>query len=405
MAFEVVVPRLGWSMEEGVFLEWLKRDGDSVAAGEMLFVLEGEKAAQEIESIDSGILRIPPNAPEPGATVAVGAVLAYLLAPGETPPWEALGATSAADENPAPSAPTLARPVPIARSEPEGIPKSQRAEPPASPRARRVAGELGVDWRAVAGTGRTGRIRERDIRAAAKLSAGKPGGTAAGRITPISPVRKLIADRMFAGVHATAPVTLTSKVDATNIVNLREQFKATAGELVPSFTDLMVKLVALALREHRSLNAAWTPEGIVTYHEVHVGIAVDTDAGLFVPVIHDVLELTLRDVAERSRSLIELARGRKLAPEQSRGGTFTITNLGMYGIDAFTPIINLPQAAILGIGRITREPTFENDHVVPRSAMTLSLTFDHRIVDGGPAARFLKTLREFTEQPGPRLIP
>jgi pyruvate dehydrogenase E2 component (dihydrolipoamide acetyltransferase) len=401
MAHEVVVPRLGWTMEEGIFLQWLKRDGDPVRAGENLFVLEGEKSAQEVESVDNGVLRIPPDGPPPGTTVKVGAVLAYLLEPGERPPWER--------PSPAPAQQTSAPIAPATMAEPcesRGISVDASRtcnEPAISPRARRIAEQLGINWRALNGSGRTGRIRERDVRAAAPhLGEHSPRGPR--RVIPFSPVRKIIAQRMVAGAHSAAPVTLTTRVDATNLVNLRDQFKALAQEPAPSYTDLMVKLVAAALQDHPALNRAWSEDGLVEPDGIHIGIAVDTDFALVVPVIRDVTSLSLRDVARRSRALIELARARRLAPEDSQDGTFTITNLGMYGVEGFTPIINVPQCAILGMGRIAVEPAVREGQVVPRAMMTLSLTFDHRIVDGAPAARFLNCVREFAEQPGPRLI-
>lgn len=406
MAHEVVVPRLGWTMEEGVFLEWLKRDGDAVKAGEMLFLLEGEKSAQEIESVDSGILRVPPDAPAPGTTVPVGTVLAFLVAPGEAAPWETgpSDATRKSKQH-ATSMPAAHAPTPTTAAHVHNqTPGPAQAKPIVSPRARRVAAELGIDVTGLRGTGRTGRVRERDVRAAAERA--RPHETSSRRVSPLSPVRRVIAERMFAGAHETAPVTLTTKVDVTNLVNLRDQFKTGAKVgVVPSYTDIMIKLVAVALAEHPAVNARWEKNGIIEADEIHIGIAVDTEAGLFVPVLRDVPSLGLRAVAERSRALIDLARSRRLTAEQSQGGTFTVTNLGMFGIDAFTPIINLPQCAILGMGRIVKEPTYVGDQIVPRSFMVLSLTFDHRIVDGGPAARFLDTLRQFTEQPGPHLIP
>jgi pyruvate dehydrogenase E2 component (dihydrolipoamide acetyltransferase) len=412
MAIAITVPRLGWTMEEGTFVQWLKRDGEPVKAGEQLFILEGEKAAQEVESIDSGILRIPPDAPQPGATVAVGALLGYLLGPGEPAPWETVGASGGARRGQVgaalPTAATRAQAEAPASHRP---PRSPGTKPAISPRARRVARELGVDWSQLDGSGRTGRIRERDVRAAARsaetVAAPATEPTVPSRVVPLTPVRRLIAERMLAGAHTTAPVTLTTRADATNLVSLRNQFKASPSPdaIVPSYADFILKLTALALHEHRLLNACWTAEGIAVSEAIHIGIAVDTEAGLVVPVVRDVQTLSLRQIAARSRELIEQARVRKLTPEQMQGGTFTITNLGMYGIDAFTPIINLPQCAILGLGRIQREPAVQDDRIVPRDLMTLSLTFDHRVIDGGPAARFLDTVRRHIEQPGPRLVP
>lgn len=210
---------------------------------------------------------------------------------------------------------------------------------------------------------------------------------------------------MVASHQATAPVTLTTRVDATNLVNLRNQFKAAAGqEIVPSLTDLVVKLLSIALTEHPWLNARWENDAVVEVTEIHVGVAVDTPSGLLVPVLRDVPSLGVRDIARRSREMIDAARAGTLSTADLTGGTFTVTNLGMYGIDAFTPIINPPEAAILGLGAVRREPCYVGEQVVPREIMTLSLTFDHRIVDGAPAARFLQTLATGIENPAAWLL-
>jgi pyruvate dehydrogenase E2 component (dihydrolipoamide acetyltransferase) len=212
---------------------------------------------------------------------------------------------------------------------------------------------------------------------------------------------------MVAGVTQAAPVTLTTKADATNLVNVREQFRAAAGDdrFVPSYTDLLVKLTASALRQHPLLQAQWRDDGLFVPDRIDIALAVDTDAGLLVPVVRGADRLTLREVTVRSGELVSDARAGKLTAEQMRDATFTISNLGGLGIDAFTPIIHLPQCAVLGIGRIVREPAVVGDAMVPRERMTLSLTFDHRVVDGAPAARFLDTLRRAIETPVPLLLP
>ncbi len=208
---------------------------------------------------------------------------------------------------------------------------------------------------------------------------------------------------MVAGVTQAAPVTLTTKLDATNLVELRKQFKA-AGDFVPSYTDLLVKLTAIALRQHPMMQAQWRDDGLFVPECIDIALAVDTEAGLLVPVLRGADRLTLREVTAQSRELLEQARAGRLAAEQMRDATFTITNLGGFGIDAFTPILHLPQCAVLGVGRIVREPAVHGDRVVPRDMLTLSLTFDHRVVDGAPAARFLQTLRGCLENLGPWLI-
>jgi pyruvate dehydrogenase E2 component (dihydrolipoamide acetyltransferase) len=395
MAVEITIPRLGWNMEEGVFAGWLKRDGETVQAGEAVFRLESEKATQDIECLDAGILRIPPHAPKEGDTLAVGAVIAYLVQPGEATTFEGQQATSAAPTSENKARAGLENPA--LASHAESAPLQERtgkASPSAaiSPRARRIAAELGVDWSTVHGSGRTGRIREADVRAAYEQRQGSPSHPAAS----IQVIRRRIAERMLESCRATAPVTLTTIADATNLVNLRKQFKA--DSVVPGYTDLIVKLTALALHDHPALNARWGKDGVLLVKEIHIGIAVDTPAGLFVPVLRDVANLTVQDIAARSRDLIERARQHKLRREEMQGSTFTVTNLGPFDIDAFTPIINFPECAILGLGRIQRRPVVREEQIVIRDQLTLSLTFDHRVVDGAPAARFLQKLSQMIEK-------
>ena len=416
MAYEVVVPRLGWSMDEGTFGEWLKRDGEFVDKGQALFVLEGEKSAQDIESFDAGILRIPPGAPRPGDTVKVGQVLAFLVEKNEASPFDAGGAKPQATAQVEPPA---ASPVAVEKVVAETPTVRNENAAKASPRARRRAAELGVDWTQLDGSGNGGRVRERDVVAGAKRQAtasavhnqkSNSHGASEKFHAPlaVSRLRKTIASRMLAGAHDTAPVTLTMRCDATNLVNLREQFRAAprhADDVVPNYNDLIVKLTASALEQHPLLTAHWSEREITFAAAMHIAVAVDTEAGLVAPVVRDVNRLTLRQLAGEIRRLAAAAQAGALAEADMQGGVFTITNLGMLGIDAFTPIINLPQVAILGVGAIVREPAVIDDKIVIRDRMTLSLTFDHRVVDGAPAARFLAELRQAVEQPGAWLVP
>ncbi|OWK41947.1 dihydrolipoamide acetyltransferase family protein [Fimbriiglobus ruber] len=427
MPVTVTIPRLGWNMEQGVFVGWLKQDGDTVRPGDLLFKLEGEKATEEIETLDGGTLRIPPDAPQPGATVAVGAVIGYLLQPGEAdlpaaPDAPPVPASTAAQPDEPPTSPSVRRMLRERGIDPRALPgtgpggrvtaedvvrasttvPAARQEPAISPRARRVAAELNVDYTRVRGTGRTGRIRERDIRVAAA-----PKGPAPTMAAALTPARKTIAARMLESQRTTAPVTLHAHPDATNLVNLREQFKTVArtdsARPVPSYTDFLIKLVGAALEQHPLLASRWTDDGIRPPDAIHIGVAVDVDSGLVVPVVRDVPKLGLREVAAQSRELIDRARGSRLTTRDMQGGCFTITNLGAYGIDTFTPIINPPECAILGVGRIDRKPVVQDDKIVARDQIALSLTFDHRIVDGAPAARFLQTICQLIENPGPYL--
>ena len=453
MAVEIVMPRLGWTMESGSVAEWIKKDGDLVRPGEILFTVETDKVAQEVEAMDGGILRLAPGtAAVPGTEVPVGTVLAYLLAEGEVAPFAQAAAAPAllsADQPPRP----ITFDVPVADPRANGY----RA-PAASPRARRVASELGMDWTALAGSGATGRIVERDVRAAAaqslaararvtplarraaaqagvdmeELAAKLPGRRitrsdvqsaggqdhaaplppaaegapeGAGRRRPMGRARRIIAARMAESAHSVAAVTLTTEADATELAALRERIKrglAGSGRPVPSYTDLLARLVALALLEHPWMNASLDGEDVVEHDAVHIGIAVDTEHGLLVPVVRDAHRKSVQAIAAESAGLIERARSGKAASGDLGGSTFTITNLGMYEIDAFTPIINLPECAILGMGRIVARQVVTDEAegtVAIRKMLALSLSFDHRVVDGGPAARFLQQIKRWVEQP------
>jgi pyruvate dehydrogenase E2 component (dihydrolipoamide acetyltransferase) len=263
---------------------------------------------------------------------------------------------------------------------------------------------LGIDWRRLTGTGRDGRVREHDVRQAASSTQSESNSSA----IPVSSRRRTIANRMMASRTQTAPVTLTTRLDATNLVNLRNQFKsASNGSVIPSYQDIVIKLASLALQQHPILAArAEADEWVIpaAAADYHIGFAVDTDDGLVVPVIRYAGALSLLQIAEQSQQLIGKVRSGTLSVSEMQGGVFTITNLGNFGIDAFTPIINLPETAVLGLGRIRREPAVIDNQIVARDQMTLSLTFDHRIVDGAPAARFLQTLSLAIENPSAWLL-
>lgn len=389
---EVVLPRLGWTMEQGIFMGWLKRDGENVETGESLYAVEGDKSYQEIEAIESGTLRIAAGGPKNGDTIPVGAVLGHIEVVGQiSSPAAATGSPRAAAIKP-----VLSNLVHTEKTYPiasQDLPVSQAV----TPRARKAAREHGIEVGFLTGTGRNGRILERDVLKSAEDSPTRPA----------SPLRQIIAQRMVHSLRTAAPVTLTSTVDADNLVNLRNQFKTLGGtneSPVPSFTDFFIKLAAIALLKHPELNSRWEQNDIVKLAEISIGFAVDTPAGLLVPVVRNVPSLSLRQVASRTAALIEKAKSRQLEPAELQGGTFTVTNLGTYGIDAFTPIINWPECAILGIGEIRKRPTVVDDQIVARYTATLSLTFDHRLIDGAPAARFIHSLRSGIENPSTQLL-
>ena len=395
MAIPITIPRLGWDMEHGIFLGWLKPDGANVHAGDRLFTLESDKATEEIECLDDGILGVAPDGPKEGDKLPVGAVIGFVLSPGEKIP---------SSSSPSPVAGAASTPQ-IVTAPSATVAASKRAGPTISPRAKRVARELGVDWTRLTGSGCTGRIRERDVRAMS------PTAASTGHL-PVSTMRRTIAERMLASQRATAAVTLMTTADATNLVNLRQQAKLAVqagNDLLPSYTDFLVKLTAFALQKHPLLNASWVDKDqIILSEQINIGIAVNLEDGLLVPVLRDVASLGLRQIAAQSRQLIERARKRQLKAEEMQHGTFTLTNLGAFGIDAFTPIIHHPQCAILGVGRIQKRPVVTGspaaEQIAIREQISLSLTFDHRIVDGAPAAQFLQTLGRLIDNPGPWFI-
>ena len=281
--------------------------------------------------------------------------------------------------------------------------------PKPTPVARRVAEEAGVSLQGLSGSGPGGRITRADVEHALQ---GEPGLTpaAAQPVTepdiieriPLTGVRAIIAERMAMSVHTTARVTLVIEVDATQLVQMRERLKGRVEQewgFAPGYNDLLAKMVATALRKFPYMNVRLTEDAILHLKAINMGMAVDTERGLLVPVIRDADQKSLRQFGLEFRQLVERARQRKSLPDDLSGGTFTITSLGAFGIDAFTPVINYPEAAILGVGRIAPRPTVVDGQLAVRTMCTLSLVFDHRLVDGAPAARFLAYLKEIIEEP------
>lgn len=412
-------------MEEGVLVSWLKRDGEHVRRGEPLFEFEGDKALQEIEALDDGLLRIPPDSPPPGSVVAVGTVIAYLLADDEPLPWltatppstPTVQATPTAPPQPANDHHTPLTRHPANHAAPTAHRASQSSatrSPVASPRARRVARELGVDWRSLSGSGTSGRIQEADIRAAAQRSAARPADPVSAtqpaeidKLRHLPHRRRVIAQRLLEAARTVVPVTLTTRADAENLLNLRQQFQAAGDGPVPSFQDIILKLVSELLPEHPLLAGLWQ-DGQVHCPDpaaCHLAFAVDTPAGLVAPVVRSVRQLSLPTLAQRCRDLAERARTGRLTRDELVDAIFTVSNLGAWGVEAFTPVINPPQVAILGLGAIRREAVALSDgSFAARHQLTLSLTFDHVFLDGAPAARFLQHLAASIANPAAHLL-
>ncbi len=433
MATPVRMPLMGTTMEEGIVSKWLVEEGAEVKRDQPILEFETDKINAQVEAPADGILG-GVTARE-GDVVPVLGVLAYILAAGEAPPEAEPSAppvTQAAASPPPQAAPppTPAPPAPIvqpsALASPAPAPPPQPAAPVraaapgdgrlrVSPLARRVARELGVNLARLTGSGPGGRIIEGDVRAAAVAPAAPsvavapplavPAVTepvAAGATIPLEGVRRIIAERMTQSLREAAQLTMVAEADATRFSELRnqlaEQYEKSLGFRV-SYNDLLIRICARALQEHPRLNASLAGNEIRLLDTVNVGLAVETDQDLVVPNVKDVARKSLVEIATDLRALVDRARGGGLTLDDITGGTFTITNLGLYGVDAFTPIINPPEAAILGVGAIRPKPAVVDGAVVPRDSVTLSLTIDHRIVDGAPGARFLQRLVELIEQP------
>jgi pyruvate dehydrogenase E2 component (dihydrolipoamide acetyltransferase) len=397
MPTEVIMPGLGAASDELRLVRWLIKEGDAVEKGQPIFEAESDKSVVEVEAPHSGTLGKFLASPED--IVLAGEVVAILLAPGETRPAEA--------ETPSPT--TNSIPASTSLSTPKfSLSSSKTVQPSArliaSPLARKMARQEGIDLDTIKGTGPAGRIVKADIEDVLQELAAAPPETRP--IVPVVPlpltgIRGAIARHMSESVHTTAPVTLTTEADAGSLVRLRQILKAEAGKRgdTISYDLLMAMITAQALQKHPKLNASLTPAGIVQHEQINIGVAVDTERGLLVPVLKAVPTRSLLDLAAELQAKVVKAQAGKATPEDLSGGTFTITNLGLFGIDAFTPIINLPECAILGIGCIREKPVARQGQLVLGQMMALSLTFDHRIVDGAPAARFLQEVTRLVEKP------
>ena len=420
MPYEFKLPESAEEVDEGIVVAWFKREGAAVVEGEPLLEVQFAKVSSEVTAPISGrLFRIlTPR----DAVIKPGHVLALILQPGEDAPGQQPSAAPLAQaalaEAPdfvlaSPAARRLAkeRGVDLAKVQGTGAEgriteedvqrslAAQQAPPPAprevraSPIAKRVAQEHGIDLATVRGTGPDGRITEQDVQAAiAEASTAVPGV----RVEPLSPMRKTIARRMVESLQTTAQLTLVSEVDVTELVALRSRLKQQADV---SYTDLIVKAAALALAEHPRFNARLLGDELHLFDEIAIGVAVAVEAGLVVPVVRAVQAKNVVALAAEIKVLAARAREGKLSENEMSGGTFTVTNLGTFGIDAFTPIINPPEVAILGVGRIVEKPVRREGELAWRQMVTLSLTFDHRVADGTPAAAFLQSICKRLESP------
>lgn len=400
MATSVIMPALGMAQDTGRVLKWLKQPGERVEKGELLLEVETDKATVELEAAASGILS--DIIAREGEEVPIGQEIAKILSPEEAATSQSQPPSQVETESAFVAPPVMpkaaTRPEPTTVSSPPLATELPTSTPfrllPASPRARRMLRERGIDLAAVKGTGPDGAVIEADVLAAYPAHV----SPAISQTSNVGTIWRLMAERTTQSWVTTPHFYLQREVNATRLVTWRAAAQK-RYEVKISYTDLLLKLTSFALRQHPRLNASWSNNAIVMNSEINIGIAVAISDGLVVPVIHRTDQLGLRELATQSKELVSRARAGKLTIEQVQGGTFTISNLGMYEVDSFNAIINAPQAAILAVGRI-------GDRIVPigrrptvQPMMTLTLSCDHRVVDGATAAEFLKSCADLIQEP------
>ena len=412
---EVLMPRLSDSMEEGTILGWLVADGDEVTEGQELVEIETDKANMIFEADQSGLVH---HVAQEGDSLPVGAPIAQLLDPGEEPstggPAEASPSDSADEDEGEAEGPLSHTGPPPAESAPEVATPESEGRVRASPLARRIAGEKGIDLSGLEGSGPGGRIVKVDVErvepgqggaAPASGPAPEAGGpeTAKGQVEVIelNRLQQTVSRRMSESKATVPHFYLTTEVDMSNCVAARDGLKRAAaeGERVPSFNDMVVKACAIALGEFPRANGSYRDGRIELYSRINVGVAVAADNSLVVPVIPDADQKGLNEISAKARELAGKVRDGSITPPELSGGTFTVSNLGMFGVTAFDAVINSPQAGILAVGAIEERPAVRNGEIVPASLMSMTLSCDHRILYGADGAQFLARVRAILEQP------
>jgi pyruvate dehydrogenase E2 component (dihydrolipoamide acetyltransferase) len=422
MAVNVVMEALSPTMEEGRLVSWKKKEGDAVRTGDVLAEVETDKAVMELVArADGTLLRI---LQQEGSTVAVSTPVAVIGAAGESAPEAPAAAAAAPTEQPKPAAAAPAPAETAARARVTGYTEAPSQPPPApsasasssgrtlsSPLARRLATEKGVDISQINGSGPGGRVIARDVegaRAGAPASAPVPPSprspSSGYEDVPLTQIRKTIAKRLSASIGPVPHFFLTSEVDMERAAEARDELKKAAPDAAFSFNDLVIKAVAQALRQHPACNAWWMDDHIRIHHDVHIGMAVAIPDGLITPVIRFADRKGLGEIGAEARALAEKARNRKLTPEEYTGATFSISNLGMLDIDEFTAVINPPEAGILAVGRIVAKPVVVDGRIEARRQMRVTMSCDHRVIDGATGAKFLQSVKRNLENPLAMLI-
>lgn len=438
MAKKVIMPKFGMEQEVGTVAQWLKQDGDTVEKGEPILEVETDKVNMEVEAVADGILAGINLGP--GETVPVGTVIAYILRPGESLPAGKSAPAPAAAPAVETAAPVKATPVAervaaqhgldlqtvtparpgerLTRADVEARLAQSAAEKSrpeddvirAVPAARRLARELGVDLAQVTGTGPRGRIQSPNVQQAAEAAAAEsvmtpaaapPGERAVRRRVPLTNMRRIIAERLTASGRDIPQFTVSMEVDLERAQEVVADLRSSTDETKVTLTAFLVKACAWALARHPNINATYGAEAITEWADINIGMAVSVEQGLLVPVIAHADQLSTVEIAARINDLGQRARTGKLQPQEMQGGTFTISNLGMFGVDHFTAIINPPEAAILAVSRAAKRPVVTaDDRIEIKLLADFTLTADHRLVDGAAAGRFLADLKQAVERPG-----
>lgn len=410
MAFEIKMPQLGLTMEEGTVAQWLKQEGDTVAKGDVLLEITTDKLTSEIESEADGVL-LKIVAKE-GEDVPVKGLLGYIGEAGETV-GDAAPAAAPAAAAPAPAE------VPAAAPAPAPAAKADGSRIRISPLARKTAAKLGVDYQSLTGSGPSGRIVQKDILAAAEAAKQQPAPVAEApaaapapaaksgelelmdgdEVVKLAGMRKVVAERMAKSAREIPTVTQNVKIDVTKLVAFRKQINETSGQKF-SMNDFILKAVANALRANPHILVSIDGNQIIKRAHVNLGMAVALDDGLIVPVIRDADKLSLSQISATAKDLAVRARENKLAMDEYKGSTFTISNLGMFGVETFDPIINQPDAGILGVCAVQDELDMDDEgKIFKKQVMRISFTFDHRLIDGAVAAKFELAIKELLEDP------
>jgi pyruvate dehydrogenase E2 component (dihydrolipoamide acetyltransferase) len=418
---EVIMPRLSDTMEEGTLAAWLKQPGDQVQRGDLLAEIETDKATMELESFEEGVLQ--QILVKEGETVPIGQPIAVIDSgdgAAAVPAAAAAAPTPAEEASKLQTAPEVEAPAASqAAATPAAAPSAAGGPVKASPMARAIARDQGIDLSTVTGSGPGGRVVRAEVQALAAGDGGRAAPAAApapaaqapaaaqpatdddDEEIPLTNMRKTVARRLVESMQSAPHFYLTIQVEVDALLALRAELnQRLAGEGVKlSVNDLLIKACAVTLQTHPDINVSWAGDKILRHRRIHVGIAVAVDGGLIVPVVRDSDHKSVSQISKEAKALIDKARAGKLRPDDYTGGTFTISNLGMFGIDQFTAVINPPEAAILAVGTTSSEPVVQDGQLATRQRMKLTLSIDHRALDGATGAQFLADLKATLEEP------